>query len=282
MPKDMPRSPPRPRCTETERPHSHRNRHRHRHRPGLLSLDTALALGLLGLATMGTLAAAQALAAHLAEARTRLAFTRIEAALGRSVLATGALPCPDRPDDGDGRADTTACGGSGLVPWRTLGLARAQVVDGWGALVVYRPDPALGPGAEAPTPGFAPLDCAPQAQALQRLDLGIALRAGDGRASPSEVAAPAYVLISPGPNRKGAVMPAPGTATGLRIQPAEDATAAERANRAQAPDPTVVWTEADPAEPQGADGAPFDDRVFWRSLGVVLFAAGCRMDGPGH
>lgn len=68
-----------------------------------------------------------------------------------SFLRTnGLLPCPDNRGNAvvaTGEAvspcNLTAADGYGIVPWRTLGISRETVVDGWGSAVVRSSDVAI-------------------------------------------------------------------------------------------------------------------------------------------
>lgn len=261
--------------------------HRTGRRGGVL-LETTLAVIVLGGLAVAGLSVLPAALAALADQRTRAAFDRIDAALTRHVLTRGALPCPDARDSGDGWPDPDHCDRLGLVPWQVLGLVPAVVRDGWGALVAYLPAPGLATPASAPADAaFAPLDCAPAASPFATRPTTLVLRRGEADSgSPLGLASPAFVLVSHGPNRKGALGPAPPGATPPTPRPlrpqAAAPTAAEAATLAAAGPAPVLWLAPAPADPPAPDGAPFDDRLFWRPIGGLLIAAGCGMDGPGH
>jgi hypothetical protein len=94
---------------------------------------------------------------RLSTTTTRLA--NVDAALLQFVMQQKRMPCPanitratNDPLYGKGEVpdDTTGCPGpagvqekSGVVPWVDLGLAQADVTDGWGRLFTYRVSPVL-------------------------------------------------------------------------------------------------------------------------------------------
>lgn len=79
---------------------------------------------------------------------TRAKLRVIDAALVSFVAINKRLPCPTAGDATTGIEDRTGspCGasqGKGVVPWVTLGLAAADIEDGWGSRITYRLDPVL-------------------------------------------------------------------------------------------------------------------------------------------
>ncbi|WP_242390608.1 prepilin-type cleavage/methylation domain-containing protein [Pararhodospirillum photometricum] len=229
-------------------------------RLGTLLLEMALALAVLGLLTWGAGQGVRALAEPLARLRTAAALQRVELALARAVASDGALPCPDAREAPDGWPDDAWCPRLGLVPYRALGLAAQDVVDGWGARLSYRPAPnlvALDKGGTAWVPGWGPLACEPTGRLFSRIHPALALLPGP---QPPAALLPAYVVISHGPDRRGAVL------AGGQVFPADGASPAELANLGNA--------EA------RLDAA--GDIVRARPPGVVLLNAGCAMGGMGH
>ncbi|GEO82122.1 prepilin-type cleavage/methylation domain-containing protein [Pararhodospirillum oryzae] len=248
-------------------------------RPGATLTEIAVLLIGLGLLAQAGLSLSHAGRQGLAEQRTALAARRLEAALATAALATATLPCPDARDAPDGRADSTWCQRVGLVPWRTLGIARADALDGWGALFSYRPAPELvapAHGGTAWVPGAGPLACDRAGATLRQIVSSLMIAPGP---APLPHAQAAYALISHGPNRKGAVL-ADGQPFALGVA---TATRAEALNAGVVPagGAAQVWHGPDPSDAPAPDGTLFDDRVFWVPPLVLLEEAGCRPDGPG-
>lgn len=70
-------------------------------------------------------------------------FARIHLGLVQYVAANGRLPCPANPalDVGDAEpaAASAACSfPQGTVPWKTIGIPRADSIDPWGGKIAYR------------------------------------------------------------------------------------------------------------------------------------------------
>ena len=71
---------------------------------------------------------------------TKLKQEKIKVALVQFLRINGRLPCPNNtgPWDGSENSPCLATLGRGVVPWKVLGLARADVTDGWGNFITYR------------------------------------------------------------------------------------------------------------------------------------------------
>ncbi|WP_413205135.1 prepilin-type cleavage/methylation domain-containing protein [Rhodospirillum sp. A1_3_36] len=249
-------------------------------RAGTSLPEMALALAVLGLLGGAGLAAATGLRAANAHRATILAFDRVEAALTRATLTDGALPCPDSRDAPDGRADRDWCDRVGLLPWRNLGLAKADGLDGWDNRLSYAISPSvasLDMGGTAYVPGYAPMDCAPAAEALTRVVGNLPIIPGEERSTGLPSAGAAFALISHGPNGKGAIRsnghPSP--------KGVENATRAERETLAGRGLERRIWTRPAPGDLSPEDGTARDDLTRWRTPRFLLLAAGCRLNGPG-
>ncbi len=243
-------------------------------------LGFALSLAVIGLLTASGLALAGALKATLADRATRAAFDATEAALTRQVLTRNALPCPDSRDAPDGLGDDDWCDAVGLVPWRDLEISRADAVDGWGARLSYAVGETLVPvsrGGSVLGSAAAPLHCDPAGITLTEQTTTLLLYRGPDTGAPLRPwGQPAYVLISHGPNRRGAIL-ADGTPYG---EGPDSGTSEERINAILSGGSLTLYAAPDPVGGTPApDGAPFDDRLRWRSVPLLLLEAGCTMRG---
>ncbi|MCK9531961.1 MAG: prepilin-type N-terminal cleavage/methylation domain-containing protein [Gammaproteobacteria bacterium] len=116
---------------------------------GFSLLEMAVVLVVIGLALGGLLAPLGA-----SVQQRRLDATEAALALAAEVLSGyavihGRLPCPDADADGD---EDCPLSGEGTLPWRTLGLTRAQARDAWHNPLRYRPDAAFVGTAVADPP----------------------------------------------------------------------------------------------------------------------------------
>jgi len=111
---------------------------RRRRLSGFTLVELAMVIAILGL-VLGTFLAplrAQIDAARVRQTERMLEEIR-EALIGHAI-ARGALPCPDVLADGIDGAAPASCAGAaleGILPFQTLGVARA---DAWGRLFRYR------------------------------------------------------------------------------------------------------------------------------------------------
>jgi type II secretory pathway pseudopilin PulG len=249
-------------------------------RPGSSLLEMALTLAVLGLLGAAGLAAATSLRSTNAHRATILAFDRVEAALTRATLTDGALPCPDSRDAPDGREDRDWCDLVGLVPWRSLGLTQADALDGWDNHLSYaisRSVASLDMGGTAYVDGYAPMDCAPGAKALNRALGDLPIVPGETRSLSLRFTGAAFALISHGPNGKGAIR-SNGQPTPFGVN---DATRAERETLAGRGSQRRIWTRPATGDLAPGDGTARDDLTRWRPPRLLLLAAGCRLSGPG-
>lgn len=111
-------------------------------------LEVAIALvvlGIIGLASFNAIGqAAKQRKSHLTATRMDNLLT----VLGGYVRSHGRLPCPSAPETSDQRGiERAACYAGaafkGIIPYKTLGLAEAEVRDGWGRFITYAITPAL-------------------------------------------------------------------------------------------------------------------------------------------
>ena len=239
-----------------------------------------MVIAILGL-VLGTMLAplrAQIDAARIREAQRMLGEIR-EALIGHAITR-GALPCPDVVSDGvDGAAPATCAGSAlaGVLPYRTLGVGRA---DPWGRHFEYRVASEFANRVltgQPPAAGRLDLTDTGDITVLTRGDdpgtAGIAEIKHQSAATALVRTAPALVL-SFGPNGLGGI----GAATGRALAPPSGGAADEMEN-ADA-DATFVSR----VHSRGADGCDdadelsvppppscrFDDVVTWISTPVLM------------
>jgi prepilin-type N-terminal cleavage/methylation domain-containing protein len=123
-----------------------------RHQKGFSLLEIAVALGIVGILTAGALRLFTTYAEREQETSTARTIAQVEDALVLHAARTGRLPCPaDSTPKADEAGREQSLGGgrcaSGAdmegVPWRTLGIARDKIFDGWGNRITYAVDPSL-------------------------------------------------------------------------------------------------------------------------------------------
>ena len=253
---------------------------RRRRHGGFTLVELAIVIAILGL-VLGTFLAplrAQIDAARIREAERTLGEIR-DALIGYAITR-GALPCPDVVSDGIDGVAPAECSGAGLagiVPFQTLGVARA---DPWGRFFAYRVTQEFSRRSLTGQP--------PDAGRLDLTDTGdiTVLTRGDdpGTGGTPELkhqsiataltrTAPALVL-SFGPNGLGGI----GAATGIALAPPSGGAADEVENADS--DATFVSR----VHSRGADGCDdadessvppplsceFDDIVAWISTPVLM------------
>ena len=253
---------------------------RFRHHSGFTLIELAIVLAIVGVLLGGLLAPlrTQIDAAKIREAERML--EEIRYALAGHAIIRGALPCPDVVSDGiDGEAPATCVGAAleGILPYRTLGVQRA---DPWGRLFRYRVTQEFTKRAlTGQPPGPDRLDITDAG------DISVLTRGDDpGTAGPVEIkhqsvatalthSAPAAVLSS-GPNGLGGFDAVAGTTlappvggAGDEIENADgDATFVSRTY-------SRGGTNCDDADETSVPPPPsceFDDLVSWISTPVLM------------
>jgi len=216
-----------------------------------------------------------------AAASNNTRFQAIDDALTRFVMLNRRLPCPASGTSTTGLAEpntaTVTCASpAGVVPWATLGLAQADVLDSWGRYMFYR----VSDGASGLT-GNAPLD-----DCLDEQVSTVYAMSGPGGSCNSTThentlsdyfaangltvkdhgtdKKAAYVLISPGESGAGGYFPGATAPLGAPVSANEVANAGSGG---------TYWS-VNPSAPSVApnDAAHFDDVVTFRN-GAALAAA---------
>jgi hypothetical protein len=239
---------------------------------------------------------------------TQIKLRAIEVAFAGYVAVNGRLPCPADgtlpvTDAAAGREDggILGCNNSqqhGVVPWTTLGLSEADILDGWYNRITYRLGDnlwaargtdmtACDPAGTEPVPGAGPKLCNPgclasdlttctQASSFLLPPKGLSIvdttvtpppanTLMDATATPSTGAA--YVLISHGPNGMGAYpangAPNPSSTTGAGTDEIANANGV-----------AVQASYVDKALNESDTAAHFDDIVLRPSIMSVVIKAG--------
>lgn len=235
---------------------------------------------------------------------TRIAL--VEAALTQYVMQNKRLPCPADGSIPNGNANAgieTARDANqdcvsqtnGVAPWVALGLAAADIEDGWGARLTYRVAPGLtranaldmsgcDPAGSAAAVGVQPnqtcapnctaatltTNCTPPAAFLVGKGFNIRDAAGGNLlmnpgATPSNGAA--FVLISHGENQSGGY-----SSSGVLLAPIGPQQGTNEApNRA---DQALATDYIDAPRQYGDTAAHFDDYVVRPSVMTVINRAG--------
>jgi prepilin-type N-terminal cleavage/methylation domain-containing protein len=131
---------------------------------GFTLIEMAIVLVVIGLLLSGGLLGLAPVLESTRRTDTNSKMDRIEDALTLYVIQYGCLPCPADGDfantaatagrslDDIGGDYTTQCtpntgcralGGDDVVPWATLGLTEADIIDGWGNRMRYSTDDNL-------------------------------------------------------------------------------------------------------------------------------------------
>jgi prepilin-type N-terminal cleavage/methylation domain-containing protein len=119
---------------------------------GFTLIEVAMVVVVIGLLLTILIGMSASLIAQQRAQTTRSRLANIDTALALFVSANKRLPCPadGRVAGGDEHATYVeplrTCTGDqehGVVPWRALGLAAADIEDGWGTRFTYRVGPDL-------------------------------------------------------------------------------------------------------------------------------------------
>lgn len=238
---------------------------------GFTLIELAIVIAIAGLTTGGAIYGVTAMRENNEQRETELAMRAADRALTLYVRRHERLPCPDTTASNDGEDDDDSGGACtatlGLLPWKTLGLTRAQGNDGWNNRLTYGVDPALTVETSDPDEPPMPLACdltdwnMTNRQAILDVEDPSGLGTGPSRRHA------AYVLISHGGNGLGAVIASGGG------NPAAGG-AAEQANHNHGSSGGNTFYAV-------ADETDFDDLLSYRSPGKLLADTGCRLTMQG-
>lgn len=114
---------------------------------GFTLAEVAVVIVIIGIAMSMGLKVLTATMSNASYSDTKAKQEKIKTALISFLRTNGRLPCPDNTGGiatgveanvaGVPTCVASAAAGYGVVPWQTLGLSRAEVVDGWGNLFSY-------------------------------------------------------------------------------------------------------------------------------------------------
>lgn len=238
---------------------------------GFTLIEMAIVLVVIGLLLSGGLLGLAPVLESTKRTDTNAKMDRIEDALTLYVIQNRCLPCPTDGDlattaatageslDDIGGNYTTGCtpnsgcrastNGDDVVPWLSLGLTEADVVDGWGNRIRYTTDDNL-------VDNEGDMDRMGSGFPAGSLDV-------DGTAANDITAAAAYVLLSFGPDGSLARASQSGS---TRTDKFNSANQIENADD----DDTFVQDEVIDIE----DNTYFDDIVRWKSAPMIVFECG--------
>ncbi|MBL8630256.1 MAG: type II secretion system protein [Rhodospirillaceae bacterium] len=228
---------------------------------GFTLIEVGIVLVVIGLVLSGGLLATGPVIKSAKISETRQKMGTVEAALLGYVISNGCLPCPAvRGSATTGvshngtAAYTTACGsggactggGSGLVPWVTLGISENEATDGWNRRMTYAVDPALTDSSSDvqrnASGSFPTFTSALVMQNLSGTSLGYT--------------SIAYILVSHGPNMFG----------GESVSGNTGATPTDTSEVENADNDVTYRT--------GAPSGTFDDILEFKSLQPLIISCG--------
>lgn len=236
---------------------------------GFTLIELAIVLTILGLLLGGGSMLLQPMLDSNKRNETKSKLKSIEDALTIYAATNSDLPCPSNPTLGPGSPangvaanaaavcnSTMAFGG---VPWQTLGLTEADVLDGWGRRISYA---VTGDLAEA----AGRLNCASGFGGLTQGVLEV--RGANNTAPPVTAPRAAYVVISHGENGAGGYLPS-GARTPITVA---SETEVQNSKNFGAGTNVIFYYEK---RATGDTIIGFDDIVRSRTSGQIAIAYGC-------
>jgi prepilin-type N-terminal cleavage/methylation domain-containing protein len=217
---------------------------------GFSLVEMAIVLVIVGLAIGGLMTPLSAQVEQRRVAETQRALDEAREALIGFALRNGYFPCPavSATNGLEDRAGAYCNGGrrAGLLPWATLGVAKA---DGWGRLLRYSVTPAFANSQQLFTLGTP-------------RDITIGTRDPQGNlVAASAVGDVPAVVLSHGHNGFGATGEN-GLPNAATVENNQD----ERTNAAPA---GIAFVSRPPGDARGP-GGEFDDLVAWVSPNILF------------
>lgn len=224
---------------------------------GFTLVELAIVIVLIGVAMTLGLKTITATIENSLYSETKSKQERIKMALVSYLRTNGILPCPDNSGAAvvatglaAAACSPAAANGYGIVPWRTLGISRETVVDGWGNYFSYRV--ANGSTGKNWTSIAVPAtDMTINELKVQTDALTIQELNSDGTALVDVTKKAVVVIVSHGKNGFGAKT----TKVGARM-PTDDAGAGETTNATVGTTTFVLRAVTDVA---AAFNGPYDD-----------------------
>ena len=256
---------------------------------GFTLVEMALVLLIVGLLAAVFLPATNTLLDNNRRKETRAKLEAIEQAMVRFVMVNRRLPCPADGALPLGNANqglelvaagvcSPATQITGVVPWRSLGVAQGDATDAWNSLITYRVWSALAQVNGLDMAGLNPAVADEVRNWLLPRGFRVcsaspcAAGAATELATRTNMTGVAYMLISHGTNRvhgftaDGAYL---ATANGAGPGPLEDVNRNQLAVRTTAP--SDFYIDAELAENAAAY---YDDIVLRPTVMAVAMAAG--------
>lgn len=255
-------------------------------RRGFTLIELAIVLAILGLLLGGGGMLLQPMLDNNRRNETKAKLKVIEDALALYAASNFDLPCPSNPALGPGSAtngvETTPGGAfcnsvtaSGGVPWQTIGLSEADVLDGWGRRISFTITTSLAVVTGAPS-ASAPLNCPTLGFGASPpgITQGILENRGANNAAilpaGAGAAKAAYVLVSHGENGAGGYLPS-GAQTPVTLASTSEAQNIKTPGGGGAA--TIVFYYEKLLSGDTIVG--FDDIVRSRTSGQIAIAYGC-------
>ncbi len=246
------------------------------HQSGFTLLELAIVLTILGLLVAGGSLLLEPLMNKGRRDETNARLDQIEKALILFAANNKRLPCPSNPSVPPASlangiepsivpcVDTMWFGG---LPWRSMGLSEADVLDGWGRRISYAMTSSLSSATalDCPTLGFAGIS---QGKLESRgANNAAILPAVLGSPGPAKAA---YVLISHGENGTFARLPSGEEMQGPPASQTEDENAKNLGFNGNSE--VVFYYEKRAA---GDTVVGFDDIVRSKTAGQIAIEYGC-------
>lgn len=269
------------------------------HTQGFTLIEISIVLVVIGLLLSGGLVALAPVLENAKRTETENTITKIEDALTLYAIQYGCLPCPangalaagaagvgqasntnltyteECADQNGGSGTCTDFAGANVVPWVTLGLQEADVVDGWGNRINYdiTANAPVQNEAVCATPASDPYSsgiyrCGVNFPTNPDTFLQVNDTAGAEITNLNQRAV--YVIVSQGPDGDSARAAESGAA---RADPRPLAL-----SQVENTDGDLIYVQDDPIGLE--DATYFDDIVRWKT--APIFIQGCGESACGN